>query len=64
MVSPDETIFQSVGKTEKETRGSENHAIHRFDPKEVKFIKIVTEGCQDLTFPSYSRLSEVMAFSE
>lgn len=64
LVSADGTTFKSVGKTEKETRGSENHVIHRLDPKEVKFIKIVTEGCQDLTFPSFSRLSEVMAFTE
>ena len=35
---------------------------HPFEPRALRFIKISTRGCHGLTFPSFSRLTEVMAF--
>ncbi|MGJ8725805.1 MAG: family 20 glycosylhydrolase [Roseibacillus sp.] len=64
LVSGDGEEFISVGSTKKETRGEASFVNHSFEPREVRVIKIVTSGCQELTFPSFSRLSEVMAFAE
>lgn len=64
LVSADGENFVPVGKTEKGMRGEGAVVTHRFKVRPVKFIKILTDGCQDLTFPSFSRLSEVMAFEK
>ncbi|MGC6425784.1 MAG: family 20 glycosylhydrolase [Akkermansiaceae bacterium] len=63
-VSANGKDYTSVGKTEKGTRAETNEVIHQFEAQETKFIKIVTHGCQDLTFPSFSRITEVMAFEK
>lgn len=64
LVSADGMSYTSVGKTKKGTRGDTNEVIHQFEARETKFIKILTHGCQDLTFPSFSRITEVMAFEK
>jgi len=61
-VSSDGKSFQKVGHSEKGSRGEKNYVEHRFEPREISSIMIKTKGCQGLTFPSFSRLSEVMAF--
>ena len=63
-LSADGQTYEQVGKSEKGLRADENNLTHRFDPREAKFIKVVTKGCRDLTFPSFSRISEVMAFEK
>ena len=55
--------FVRVGETQKDSRGEASFVEHRFDAREVAAIRIVTRGCHGLTFPSFSRLSEVMAFA-
>jgi len=64
LVSADGRTFEKVGGSEKGTRGEKNHVEHTFGARKVRFIKIVTQGCHGLTFPSFSRLSEVMAFAD
>ncbi|MEJ6561001.1 MAG: family 20 glycosylhydrolase [Akkermansiaceae bacterium] len=64
LVSADGETYHSVGKTEKGLRAEKRRVTHSFGSQEVKFIKVVTKGCQDLTFPSFSRISEVMAFEK
>ncbi|TWT84248.1 Beta-N-acetylhexosaminidase [Planctomycetes bacterium CA13] len=63
-VSPDGKTFAKIGSAQKGSRGEKNHVVHSFPVREIRFIKIVTQGCHGLTFPSFSRLSEVMAFAE
>jgi hexosaminidase len=64
LVSSDGKKFEQVGSAKEGTRGDKDHVEHRFAPRGIRFIKIVTQGCHGLTFPSFSRLSEVMAFSD
>jgi hypothetical protein len=45
-------------------RRDKNRVEHAFPAREVRFIKVITQGCHGLTFPSFSRLSEVMAFAD
>ena len=57
-----ETIFDKL-----ERMGLENlrrHIVveHVFPPREVRFVRVSTQGCHGLTFPSFSRLTEVMVF--
>jgi len=63
-VSTDGKIFEKIGQSGKGTRGNKNHVEHVFDAQEIKVIKVSTQGCHGLTFPSFSRLSEVMAFEK
>ncbi|MDF1837586.1 MAG: family 20 glycosylhydrolase [Planctomycetota bacterium] len=63
LVSLDGETFEPVGQTEKGSRGRNTHVEHSFKSRQVRYILIRTRGCQDLTFPSFSRLSEVQAFA-
>lgn len=62
-VSADGSSWQQVGTANKGTRGENRFVEHRFEPREVRFVRIVTHGCHGLTFPSFSRLCEVEAFA-
>jgi len=64
LVSADGATYQKVGGSKEGTRGDSDHVEHRFQSQKVAFIKISTQGCHGLTFPSFSRLSEVQAFAE
>lgn len=64
LVSEDGKTFDSVGKTTKGSRGDKSHVEHRFKPRPVGFILVRTSGCHDLTFPNFSRLSEIQAFAD
>ncbi|MGI9239542.1 MAG: hypothetical protein ACR2RV_02005, partial [Verrucomicrobiales bacterium] len=63
-VSDDGRKFQKVGSAGKGTRGTDNFVTHQFTKRKVHSIKIMSQGCHGLTFPSFSRLCEVMAFSD
>jgi hexosaminidase len=63
-VSVDGMTYEKVGASKEGTRGDLDHVEHRFQSQRVAFIKISTQGCHGLTFPSFSRLSEVQAFAE
>lgn len=62
-VSADGSEFERVGETSAETRGESSFVDHTFTPRTVVALRIVTAGCHGLTFPSFSRLSEVEAFA-
>jgi len=64
LVSKDGSSWQLVGSSKKGTRGEQRFVEHRFAPRDVQYLKIVTQGCHGLTFPSFSRLSEVEAFGK
>lgn len=59
-VSKDGEAFESVGKSKKGGRGEGQSVTHKFESRDVSVVKIVTNGCEDLTFPSFSRLCEVI----
>ncbi|MFT5288833.1 MAG: N-acetyl-beta-hexosaminidase [Planctomycetota bacterium] len=61
-VSVDGLSFLTVGESHKGDRGEAAFLVHQFEPRPVAFVKIITDGCHDLTFPSFSRLVEVQAF--
>ena len=63
-VSVDGESFERIGESVEGTRGERRFVDHVFTPREVRFLEIETDGCHGLTFPSFSRLSEVMAFAE
>lgn len=63
-VSPDGEAWERVGKTEPSSRGEANHVVHTFAPRRVAQLKLLTSGCHGLTFPSFSRLTEVRAYAE
>ena len=63
-MSSDGKIYEKVGASKEGTRGEKHHVVSRFASLKVGSLKIVTEGCHGLTFPSVSRLSEVGAFSK
>lgn len=62
LVSSDGERFEEVGSTAKGRRGDRSFVEHRFDRRPVRLIRIETRGCEDFTFPSFSRLAEVEAF--
>ena len=62
--STDNKTFTPIGKTEKETRGEKNSVTFKMDSRKARYLRIQTHGCQDLTFPSFSRLCEVMVFEK
>ncbi len=64
LVSADGKVFTPIGSAQQGSRGEENCISYRFPEQEVRTIKIVTQGCHGLTFSSFSRLCEVMAFAE
>ena len=63
-VSVDGSSWQQVGTSGKGTRGEQSFVEHRFEPRTVRYVRIVTQGCHGLTFPSFSRLCEVEAFAK
>ena len=64
LVSNDGQDFTPVGQTSPESRGENPFVEHTFDSRRVSHLRIRTQGCHGLTFPSFSRLTEVMAFAE
>ncbi len=62
-VSADGENYEKVGESKEGTRGEKNYVDYAFPARKVAFIKISTQGCHGLTFPSFSRLSEVEAFA-
>ncbi|MEM1085163.1 MAG: family 20 glycosylhydrolase [Verrucomicrobiota bacterium] len=62
--SADGKRFEKIGETEMGSRGDKDHVVFTFDPREISHLKIETDGCEGLTFPSFSRISEVMAYEE
>ena len=64
LVSGDGEVFESVGRTAPDSRGDQDHVVHRFAPRRVSHLLIRTRGCHGLTFPSFSRLTEVRAFAD
>ena len=64
LVSSDGTTWESVGRSGEGTRGESTFVAHTFEPREVRSLLLRTEGCHGLTFPSFSRLTEVQAFEE
>ncbi|GAB4137787.1 MAG: hypothetical protein Fur0037_03100 [Planctomycetota bacterium] len=63
-VSADGKTFERVGEAGKGTRGERSFVEHRFPARRVAVIRILTRGCHGMTFPSFSRLSEVQAFAK
>lgn len=63
-VSADGSDWERVGRSGKGTRGAQRFVEHRFEPRKVRYLRVVTEGCHGLTFPSFSRLCEVEAFAK
>lgn len=63
-VSTDGTTFLEVGRSGEGTRGDASFVDHVFDPREITALRITTQGCHGLTFPSFSRLTEVEAFAD
>ena len=64
LVSNQDSGFVSVGQTDLGSRGAQAYVEHTFPARPVNTIRIATRGCHNLTFPSFSRLTEVMAFAE
>ncbi len=64
LVSASGESYEAVGVAQKGSRGEKNHVTHEFPRRHVQFIKIRTEGCHGLTFPSFSHLTEVQAFAQ
>lgn len=62
LVSEDGETFKKVGESKEGTRGEKNYVEHNFGPESVRYLKIRTNGCHGLTFPSFSRLCEIQAF--
>ncbi|MDB4537724.1 family 20 glycosylhydrolase [Akkermansiaceae bacterium] len=64
LVSEDGKTYTMISESKEGTRGEESYVDHKFERRPVKFILVVTGGCQNLTFPSFSRLTEVAAYRE
>lgn len=63
-VSSGQGEFTKIGNTEKTSRGESNKVTFSFAARKARFVKISTKGCEDLTFPSFSRLCEIMVFAK
>lgn len=63
-VSRDGKAFEKVGESTQGKRGKKTFLEHRFPKTEIKVVRIETDGFEDFTFPSFSRLSEVQVFAE
>lgn len=63
LVASEKGEFELVGSTTPESRGDKTYVEHEFESRRVARIKIRTRGCHGLTFPSFSRLTEVQAFA-
>ncbi|MEZ6018399.1 MAG: family 20 glycosylhydrolase [Planctomycetota bacterium] len=64
LVSRDGAQYEVVGTSGEGTRGAASFVAHRFEPRVARFVKLRTRGCHGLTFPSFSRLTEVQAFRD
>lgn len=64
LISEDGETFYEIGKAHEGTRGDQSYVEHRFPAREIESIKIITQGCHGLTFPSFSRLSELTAYTK
>jgi hypothetical protein len=65
LVSADGVRWHPVGSSEdRGSRGDRSFVEHRIAPRSVRFVRVVTRGCHGLTFPSFSRLCEIEAFSD
>ena len=64
LASEDGVSFTEVGRSQEGTRGDESFVDHTFTPRTLRSLRIVTRGCHGLTFPSFSRLTEVEAFAQ
>jgi N-acetyl-beta-hexosaminidase len=63
-VSEDGLTYTTVGEATKGSRGEAAFVEHKFAALDTAFVRIVTDGCEDLTFPSFSRLVEVQVFAD
>lgn len=63
-VSKDGKTFEKIGETKQGDRGEGRVVEHRFKRRKAKVIRIETNGCENFTFHSFSRLTEVEAFAE
>lgn len=63
-ISADGKTFEKVVTTTKGMRAQEKFIEHRFNKTMVKVVRIETDGFEDFTFPSFSRLTEVQVFAE
>lgn len=63
-ISVDGNEYAEVGAAKKGTRGRKSYVEHRFARQKLRYIKILTRGCHGLTFPSFSRLTEILAFGD
>ncbi len=63
-ISTDGKAFHKVGETSQGQRGKKRYIEHQFDTTKVKVVRIETDGFEDFTFPSFSRLTEVEVFEE
>ncbi len=64
LVSEDGKDFRPIGNSKKGTRGDKSYVEHKFTPQKIHSLKVITEGCHGLVFPSFSRLSEIEVFAE
>jgi hypothetical protein len=62
-VSADGAAYEQVGVSDQGTRGEAPFVEHHFAPRPARFVRVVTDGCQALTFPSFSRLCEVQVYA-
>ncbi|MEM1448944.1 MAG: family 20 glycosylhydrolase [Planctomycetota bacterium] len=62
-LSTDGETFDEVGASVEGTRGEASFVEHAFDPRNARYVRIRTDGCQSLTFPSFSRLCEIEVFA-
>lgn len=62
-VSTDGERFERVGAAGEGTRGANPFVAHSFAPRRVRWVRVTTHGCHGLTFPSFSRLTEIEVFA-
>jgi len=62
--STDKRTWKPIGRTEEGARGETNKVSFTCTSCNARYIRLRTDGCQDLTFPSFSRLCEIMVFEE
>ncbi|MEM9380478.1 MAG: family 20 glycosylhydrolase, partial [Planctomycetota bacterium] len=61
-VSMDGAAYEEVGASAEGRRGAATFVEHAFAPRSARYVRLRTEGCKNLTFPSFSRLCEVEVF--
>ncbi|MDF1798505.1 MAG: family 20 glycosylhydrolase [Planctomycetota bacterium] len=64
LISADGIHYDSIGTTTEGTRGENAFVEFAFEQRPVSHVKLLTQGCHNLTFPSFSRLTEIQAFAE